>query len=171
MVARKSTKNSAKRKTTHADAVTEQLRSYATRGVFREFVVKQRNRTGTEYRFVWLTPKAVTVRYEARSGVLTLVDLLPDIGARSEMDRAVRAFIAGRFDAALPAHRRLSKRLIPKLVCLLRRRKLSVRLTLSKKDAAEGARQAVLLISEIFQNFLAGPYHEYMVRNFDLRED
>jgi hypothetical protein len=48
---------------------------------------------------------------------------------------------------------------------------LSLRLTLNKKNPDEGARQAVLLVSELFQNFLAGPYHDYMVRNFDLRED
>jgi hypothetical protein len=60
---------------------------------------------------------------------------------------------------------------VPKLVCTNLKRKLSLRLTLNKKDTAAGVRQALLLVSEIFQNFLAGPYHEYMVRNFDLRED
>jgi hypothetical protein len=68
-------------------------------------------------------------------------------------------------------HRRISRKHVTKLVCVNRRRKVSLRLTLNKRDPAEGARQAVLLVSELFQNFLSGPYHEYMVRNFDLRED
>ena len=150
--------------------VTEQLRSYATRGVFRGFAIIERGKT-TEYRFVWLTSKPVRARYDAKSNLLTLVDLLPDIAPRSAMDRALRAFIADRFSAKLPAHRRVSRKSVPKLVCVNRRRKVSLRLTLDKRHPAEGARQAVLLVSEVFQNFLSGPYHDYMVRNFDLRED
>jgi len=124
-----------------------------------------------EYRFVWLTSRPVRARYDAKSSLFTLVDLLPDITPRSPMDRALRAFIADRFSPKLPAHRRISRKRVPKLVCVNRRRKVSLRLTLNKKHPEEGVRQALLLVSEVFQNFLAGPYHEYMVRNFDLRED
>jgi hypothetical protein len=151
--------------------VTEQLRSYATRGVFREFAVADRSDKRAEYRFVWLTSKPVRARYDSKSNLFTLVDLLPDIAPRSAMDRALRAFIAGRFSQALPAHRRISRKFVSKIVCVNRRRKVSLRLTLNKKHLGEGARQALLLVSELFQNFLAGPYQEYMVRNFDLRED
>jgi hypothetical protein len=68
-------------------------------------------------------------------------------------------------------HRRLSRKSIRKLVCVNRRRAVSLRLSLNRKELSDAARQSILLVSEIFQNFLAGPYHEYMVRNFDLRED
>jgi hypothetical protein len=151
--------------------VTEQLRSYATRGVFREFAVAERTGKRAEYRFVWLTSKPIRARYDSKSNLFTLVDLLPDVAPQSTMDRALRAFIADRFSRALPAHRRISRKWVPKLVCVNRRRRISLRLTFNKKHPGEGARQAVLLISELFQNFLAGPHHEYMVRNFDLRED
>ncbi|HTE41803.1 MAG TPA: hypothetical protein VK629_13310 [Steroidobacteraceae bacterium] len=152
------------------EAVTEQLRAYATRGVFREFTVKE-SRQAAEYRINWLTPRPLRVRFDAKSSLLTLVDLLPDISPRSPMDLALRVFVAGRFSTKLPEHRRISKQLVRKLVVVNSNRKTSLRLTLNKKDTGAGARQALLLISEIFQNFLAGPYHEYMVRNFDLRED
>jgi hypothetical protein len=151
--------------------VTEQLRSYATRGVFREFAVSDRTISSAEYRLVWLTSKPMRARYDAKSSLFTLVDLLPDVAPRSAMDRALREFIAARFSPKLPTHRRISRKSVPKLVCVNRRRKISLRLTLTRKTPAEGARQALLLVSEVFQNFLAGPYHEYMVRNFDLRED
>ena len=168
---RKAKTESGRRRKAPANAVTEQLRTYASRGVFREFTVKEWPAGVVEYRFVYLTPKAVRARFVSKSGLLTLVDLLPDIKAQSEMDRALRAFVAGRFSPKLPEHRRISRRSISKLVCSNRNRKVSLRITLSKRDPATGARQAVLLISEVFQNFLSGPYHEYMVRNFDLRED
>jgi len=153
------------------DAVIDQLRSYAARGVFREFSVKRLGAQRAEFRFVWLTARPVRARYDAKSNLLTLTELLPNIVPRSEMDRALRAFIAKRFSAKLPSHRRLSRQRVRKLVCVNRRRAMSLRLTLSKRAPAEGARQAILLISELFQNFLAGPHHDYMVRNFDLRED
>ena len=151
--------------------MTEQLRSYATRGVFREFATKNLAAQRVEFRFVWLTPRPVRARFDAKSSALTLIDLLPDISSRSSMDRALREFVASRFGSELPEHRRLSRKLIRKLVCVNRRRAVSLRLTLNRREPSEGVRQTILLVSEIFQNFLAGPYHEYMVRNFELRED
>jgi hypothetical protein len=152
------------------EAITELLRSYATRGVFREFTVKQTSGRA-EYRFVWLSSRPVRARFDAKSNLFTLIDLLPNIKPRSDMDVALRAFIAARFSAKLPTHRRLSRTLIRKLVCVNSRRAMSLRLTINPRKPEDSARQAVLLISEIFQNFLAGPYHDYMVRHFDLRED
>jgi len=151
--------------------VTEQLRSYATRGVFREFALKQLTPQRAEFRFVWLTVRPVRARFDAKSNLLTLIDLLPGISPRSEIDRALRAFFASRYSTKLPQHRRVSRKLVRKLTCVNRRRSISLRLTISKRHPAQSARQAILLISELFQNFLAGPYHDYMVRNFDLRED
>ena len=153
------------------EAVTEQLRTYATRGVFREFAVKPLTARSAEFRFTWLTSRRVRAKYDAGSSLLTLIDLLPDITPRSEMDRALRAFVLERFSAKLPSHRRISRALVRKLTFVNRRRAMSVRLTLNKKEAGEGAQQAVRLVSEIFQNFLSGPYHDYLVRNFELRED
>jgi hypothetical protein len=153
------------------EAVTEQLRSYATRGVFREFAVKPQTPQRVEFRFAWLTPRPIRAKYDAKSNLFVLIDLLPEIKPRSEMDRSLRAFIAARFSTKLPAHRRLSRTHVRKVVCVNRRRSITLRLTLGKKDPRAGAQQAVRLVSELFQNFLAGPYHDYMVRNFDLRED
>lgn len=171
--AKKAPARHASRITRHDSATTEvvtQLQSYASRGVFREFTVKQARHV-SEFRFVWLSPRAIRAKYDGKSGIFTLIDLLPDISPKSRMDVALRTFLKSRFSRVLPAHRRLSKSLVKKLVCVNRRRTVSLRLTLSKKSAGEGAKQAIHLVSELFQNFLAGPYHEYMVKNFDLRED
>ena len=158
--------------TTHAlDAVVEQLRSYATRGVFREFSANVVSVRKVDFRFVWLTTKPLHAQFDARSSVLKLVDLLPGVEPRSSMDRALRSFLKARFSTTLPAHRRLSSALIRGLRCSNRNGRVTIGLTLNRRRPGEGARQAVLLISEIFQGFLAGPYHEYMVVNFDIPED
>jgi hypothetical protein len=154
-----------------ADLVTEQLRSYATRGVFREFSATPHGAQRIDYRFVWLTPRPVHAQFDARTNVLKLVELLPGVEPRSAMDKALREFLSGRFSTKLPPHRRLSKTLIRELKCVNRGGALSLSLALNGKQAGEATKQAVNLVSEIFQNFLAGPYHEYMVVNFDLRED
>jgi hypothetical protein len=156
---------------TPLDAVTEQLRSYATRGVFREFSAIPHGTHRVEYRFVWLSSRPIHAVFDAKSNTLRLVDLLPGIELRSPMDRALREFLAGRFSAKLPAHRRLSKTFLRELKAMNRKESVSLSLKMNSRQASEGAKQAVHLISEIFQNFLAGPYHEYMVRQFDIAED
>lgn len=151
--------------------VTEQLKRYATRGVFREFSERSLGAARIEYRFVWLTHRPIHAVFNAKTNVLKIVDVLPGIAPRSTMDQALRAFLSSRFDSQLPAHRRLSKALVRRLECTNRNGTVSIGLTLGARKLEDATRQAVLLISEIFQNFLAGPYHEYMVLNFDLPED
>ena len=120
---------------------------------------------------MWLTSRPIHAVFDAKTNVFKLVGLLPGIETRSPMDRALREFLAARFSAKLPAHRRLSKALVRELKATNREGVVTLSLELNSRRAGEGAKQAIQLISEIFQSFLAGPYHEYMVRNFDVRED
>ena len=162
---------STRTRTRPVEAVTEQLRTYATRGVFREFSVRAVPGNGAEYRFVWLTTRAIHASYHARSSELRLTDLLPGIPARSKMDRESACVPNRATEPELPAHRRISRTLVPTMRCVNRRGKISVHLTLSRKHSADATRLCVQLISEIFQGFLMGPYHEYMVAQFEVRED
>lgn len=151
--------------------VTEQLRSYATRGVFREFSVTALPAQRIEYRFVWLTSKPIRAIFDARSAVLAFPALLPGIEPRSPMRRALDEFLKARFSTKLPPHRRMSKAMIRELKSVVREGNMTLRLTLDRKRLTESTKQAVQLLSELFQGFLAGSYHEYMVRNFDIPED
>ena len=157
--------------TAAAESVANQLKSYAARGVFREFTARPIGTQRVEFRFVWLTSRPVHAVFDARSNVLKLIGLLPGVESRSPMDKALREFLAARFSTKLPAHRRLSKALVRELKATNREGAITLSLELNPRRAGEGAKQAIHLISEIFQGFLAGPYHEYMVRNFDVRED
>jgi len=158
-------------KLTPLEAVADQLKYYAMRGVFREFSAKPLGKQRVEFRFVWLTARPIHAVFDAKPNVLKIVDLLPGVAPRSPMHRALIEFIGGRFSKTLPEHRRLSKTVIRELKIANRKEAITLALTLNARQAGEGARQAVHLISEIFQSFLAGPYHEYMVREFDVRED
>jgi hypothetical protein len=155
----------------NVDAVTEQLRSYATRGVFREFNVTALPRGRTEFRFTYLTPRPVHAIYDSKTSVLKLPDLLPAVAARSRIDRALREFLIERRSSKLVEHRRLSKKLVPTLRCSNAGGNLTLALTLNRRHHGDATRQVVHLVSEIFQNFLAGPYHQYMVEHFGASED
>jgi hypothetical protein len=171
MTTRKKSAVRSTSKLTPLDAVTDQLKYYAMRGVFREFSSKPLGNQRAEFRFVWLTARPIHAVFDAKTNVFKIVDLLPGIASRSPMDRALRDFIDSRFSKTLLEHRRLSKTVIRELKLANRKEAITLALTLNARQAGEGARQAVHLISEIFQSFLAGPYHEYMVREFDVRED
>jgi len=164
-------KQKTKIKVAPLNAVTEALRSYAARGVFSEFSERPLAGARTEYRFLWLTSKPIQAVYDSNSHLFKLVDVLPAIPLRSKMDRALREFLIARRSPKLLAHRRLSLTLIPTLRCINKGGSISLALTLNPRRTADATRQVVNLVSEIFQNFLAGPYHEYMVQHFGVSED
>lgn len=110
------------------------------------------------------------MRFEARRSALVFVDLLPGVPYPSEMDRALRAFVAGRGNADLPAHRRIDP---AKVSCRCRNRggKVSIEVRCLDGDLEYAAGKAVKLVNEIFLNFLAGPYDGYMIEHFGAPEE
>ena len=153
------------------------LRGYADRGVFRGFSLAAGARGSSDVRFRWLAERSFEVRLDARARRLTFADLLPDVPARSGMDRALRAFLRERSSAALPEHRRIDARRL-QLRCVNRGGSVSVTLALRRRGGAReredwgyAARKGVSLVNEIFHGFLRGPYYEYMVRNFGEPEE
>jgi hypothetical protein len=157
-------------------AVTENLRDYADRGVFRNFSVidlakSPRATQLTDYQFNWLSEAAVKMRLDPLNGSLRIIDILPGIPYRSAMDKALREFIHQRCDAQLPDHRRLDNEQI-KFRLSNRRQTVSITLEFDLDSAALAARSAVQLLHEIFNNFLQeGPYHNYMVEFFNEPEE
>ena len=59
------------------DVVASTLEDYAARGVFRGFSVGSERNGRRCFRFTWLTPKPMSVSYEAASGLLSFRNLLP----------------------------------------------------------------------------------------------
>ena len=103
-------------------------------------------------------------------GALVFVDLLPAVAYPSDMDRALRTFVAGRASADLPAHRRIDPK---KASCRCRNRagNVSIEVRCLDGDFEYTANKAVKLVNEVFLNFLAGPYDGYMIEHFGAPEE
>lgn len=156
---------------TVCDNVTSQLRSYADRGVFRNFHVENTVAGRVEYRFKWLMDQPLNLICDANRAQIKLVNLLPAVPYPSAMDQAMRQFIRSRAESNVPAHRRLDNgRFQVRLEN--RQEKVSLLLEFSADDAAEAARCCINLVHEIFNNFLLeGPYQNYMIEQFAISEE
>ena len=152
------------------ETVLNSLRSYADKGIFRGFGTSVDRNGNLECRFLWHAPAPHRLRFEPGRGVLVFVDLLPAVPYPSEMDRALRAFVAGRSSTDLPAHRRMDSVKVGAR-CRNRKGKVSIEVRCLDGDVEYAANKAVKLVNEIFLNFLAGPYDGYMIEHFGAPEE
>lgn len=152
------------------ETVLECLREYADKGIFRGFGASVARKGNLECRFLWHAPEPHRLRFAPRRSELVFVDLLPGVPYPSEMDRALRAFVAGRASDDLPGHRRIDP---AKVSCRCRNRggKVSIEVRCLDGDVEYAAGKAVKLVNEIFLNFLAGPYDGYMIEHFGAPEE
>ena len=152
-----------------AETVDALLRARADRGVFRAFAAS-RVRGKLDCSAVWLGERPMRIVFDPRLGVLEFRDLLPNLPFKSALYRDFRSFLKGRAAADLPAHRRVD----PDRVRLRgRNRKGSVSVYLESLDGdwEYCVSKGLKLVNEVFLGFLRGPYHEYMVSNFQEPED
>lgn len=152
-----------------AVAVESLLRERADHGVFRSFA-SARVRGRLECSLVWLKERPMRVVFDPKRGTLVFKDLLPNLVLGSELYRQLKRFLRGRSDAALPEHRRVDP---DRLKVRSTNRKGSVSLALESLDSEWDylVTKGLKLVNEIFLGFLRGPYHEYMVKNFQEPED
>lgn len=152
------------------ETVLKCLREYADRGIFRGFGTTVDRKGNLECRFLWHAPETHRLRFEPGRSTLVFVDLLPAVPYPSEMDRALRAFVAGRSSGDLPAHRRMDNGKVSAR-CRNRAGKVSIEVRCLDGDFEYAANKAVKLVNEIFLNFLAGPYDGYMIEHFGAPEE
>lgn len=91
----------------HVGVVRTQLAPFAQRGVLRGLEEHATRGGKTEFRFSWLLDRRFTLVFDPAKAQLVLEDLLPNVPAKSDLDRAVRAFVAGRAEKSVPPHRRI----------------------------------------------------------------
>ncbi len=145
-----------------AAAPLEALRDYARRGVFQGYADELRGTHRGRARFRWFSGASFRVDVDAQRQQVVFRDLLPGVPYPSEMDRALRRFLASKAEPDLPAHRRFDPHEI-ELRCTNRNGHVSVTLTASSCSLETAARRGVSLVNEIFHGFLRGPYFDYMV--------
>lgn len=146
------------------------LRGYADKGIFRGFGASVDRSGNLDCRFLWHGPESHRLRFDPRRGALTFVNLLPGVPYPSEMDRALRRFVAGRSSGDLPAHRRIDPAKASAR-CRNRAGAVSIKVRCLDGDFGYAANKAVKLVNEVFLNFLAGPYDGYMIEHFGAPEE
>jgi hypothetical protein len=150
--------------------VSEQLKAYAQRGVFRSFSQTQGQGSHAEFRFYWLWDLPLCLRFDGKRKTLSFKNLLPGVAPRSELHARLKDFIHARYADYLPEHRRLDRKRV--LVrCSNRQGRLSVTFLIVKQDYDYAVKKALNLVSEMFVGFLNVQFPEYMAQHFRRPED
>jgi hypothetical protein len=148
-------------------AIAEVLARYAARGTLRPLDAAAGTR-GTVHAFRWFRDREFRLHVDEPASRLRLDGVLDGVEPRSALDRALRAWLRGRHDRALPAHRRIDTAHAT-LSLLNRGGRLSLQLRLHDDDWARAARGLVHLVNELYVDVLpAGPLFEWLVETFDL---
>lgn len=154
-----------------AALVQAALERYAQRGSFRSFSTAPRTAGRIAFTFSWFRDVTFHVVFDGRRRTLTFVDMLPGIEARSDMDRALRAFVRMYTSTAVPEHRRVDPRRV--VVSVVNRAGAeSLKFAFRTKDVDYAVRKAVNLAHDILQDFLNdGRYVQYSVDHFNLNPE
>ena len=157
-------------KTDEAAIVLAAFQRYATRGSFRSLTAEPDGKK-LGFRFTWIRDVPFRVLFDPARRTLTFVDLLPAIPARSDMDRALRAFVKERTSTAVPEHRRVDPRRVVVHVSN-RHGGESIVFTFKTKDTDYAVRKAVHLAFDVLRDFLNdGRYVEYCVEHLNLNPE
>lgn len=149
-----------------SDAAAKALQHYADRGVFRGFHATPRRGGGYDYTFRWLSPRALTLRYDPASRTLTFRSLFPNVRARSMLAADLRQVVRDRMSRRVPAHKRLDPRRVPASGAV-RRGNFVLSLRIRAGDEAHAISQLLNLVNDLFL-VLQERYPEYLVTQLGL---
>ena len=146
------------------------FKQYAARGAFRSFSEITAPRK-LEFRFLWFRDVSFRVVYAPNTRVLTFVECLPGVPFRSAMDRALRAFVASRSEAAVPEHRRVDRKKVGVEV-VNRGGAVSIAFRLKPPHIEYGTKKAVHLVHDVLMDFLNDSrYIEYQIEYFNFNPE
>jgi hypothetical protein len=151
-------------------AVSEQMKAYAHRGVFRSFHETRRDRGQTEFRFHWLWNLPFHLAFDSKRGELSFEKLLPNVLLRSKLETELRGFLKSRCSSSWPEHRRLD----PKRVSIRysnRRSTVSLTFRVAGSDYDYAVKKSLNVVNEVLACFLNVYFPEYMVKNFRLPDE
>jgi hypothetical protein len=120
---------------------------------------------------VWHYDRPFELLLDVPKKTLRFPALLPGVPVRSDMYRALQAFVKGMQSSGLPEHRRVDP---ARARLALANQKGSVSLTLTVKgsDFEYAARKIIQVVHEIFLVFLVdGAYFDYTVEHLGLDPD
>lgn len=153
----------------HARTVRDQLRAYAVRGVLRRFEERPGRGGRIEFRFTWLLDRRFVLVFDPANSQLVLKELLDHIAGRSELDKAIRKFVAERSDSRLLAHRRINPARA-ELTCVNRNAKMSFTLTVKRNQYRYAVPKLLNFCQELF-GFLEKVDIQYMWAHMGVPEE
>ena len=142
------------------------MQHYADRGVFRGFHATPRAGGGYDYTFRWLSPRALTLRYDPGRSTLTFRSLFPDVRARSPLAADLRAVVGERVSRRVPPHKRLDGRRV-RVSGEVRRGSFALAMRIRAGDEAYAVSQLLSLVNDLFL-VLQERYPEYLVTHLGL---
>lgn len=153
----------------HVDVVRAALQQRADRGAFRGLSERKGRGGRTEFTLHWLLDRRFTVVVDDQRGLLTLQNALPNVPARSQMDRELRAWAASRSDSGLPAHRRVQPGRA-ELSLVNRGGNISVHLKVKRHQYAYAIKKLLDLTNELF-GYLQLHHQQYLWDEFDVPQE
>lgn len=153
----------------HTQLVREVLHAHAARGALREFQEQPARSGKHEFRFTWLLDQRFTLVFDPAKSQLILRDLLPNIPARSHLDRAIRDFTAARSDKKLPAHRRIDPSRAT-LTCRNRGSKLGFLMDVKRSQYRYAVPKLLNFCNELF-GYLDMNHIQYLWENMGVPEE
>lgn len=150
--------------------VSDQLKTYARRGVFRSFSQTRADGKQAEFRFYWLWNLPFHLSFDGKRKTLSFKNLLPGVVAGSELNTKLKAFIKGRCADDQPEHRQLDPKRVSIRYSNLRGN-VSVTFLVVENDYEYGVKKALNLVNEVFVGFLNVRFPEYMAQHFRRQED
>jgi hypothetical protein len=151
--------------------VADILEGYANRGVFRGFSRGPVRAGKASFKMLWHRDRFFDLILDPSRKALRFPIVLPEVPAKSSMNREYKEFVRSRSDASLPAHRRIDPK---KAIVQPSPRAGNIGLTVTVKDGdwEYATRKLIHLVHETFMVFLYdGRYYDYMIETFDLDPD
>lgn len=153
---------------THARVVSDVLKGYAERGVFRSFSEGERRGGKMTFTMVWHHGRRFRLVLDSAAGAVSFPALLPGVPARSPMLKELKAFLRRFETAEVPEHRRIDPAKA-RLRIAVRAGSVSLALAVRKGEFEYCTRRLVHLAQEVFMVFLPdGPYDDYRVEKLGL---
>lgn len=150
--------------------VTEHLKTYARRGIFRSFSQTRIAGTQAEFLFYWLWNLPFHLCFDSKRKALAFKKLLPGIPPESELNAKLKAFIRDRCSNDQPEHRRVDPERVAIRYSNLRGN-VSITFLVARNDYEYGIKKALNLIHEIFVGFLNVHFPEYVAEHFRGQEE
>jgi hypothetical protein len=147
------------------------LTRHAERGVFRSFTALSQTANRAAFNMQWHKERTFEIIADGASKTVRMSVVLPNVPARSDMDRAYRLFLLDFQNGELPPHRSIDKRKAA-LKCVNRLGDISLVLSVLDGDYAYATEKLLAVAHESYLLFLQlGSYADYMVENLGANPD